>query len=224
MKTFKKFLQENAPANVTGSNVAGTVGDPPIKIKPSDTFAGYSVFDVNEDVFVKSIKGKAKGKRYRTYVGEDNMGKQIREYAKQNPKKPIVLRSKTGAMVFLRRGLNESLEMIPLNESEIDERYIKKLSKYLISKLNKNELEIVRDDSDESTVTKNQLFKLIVKIAKILDSKLKLDNKKLNVFDGELDSVLEFANIPNDHGVLSDEISDHLEQKEESNSFLSRKI
>ena len=49
--------------------------------------------------------GKKKHANYKYYVGEDDIGNQIREYGNSNPDNPIVLRDKsTGGMVFLRYG------------------------------------------------------------------------------------------------------------------------
>lgn len=95
---FTKFLAEEAPVNnVSGGNIAGA--------GPNDTFMGHKVFDVDGEKVWKSRNGKHPKHRYKHYVGEDDTGEQIREYGRKNPKKGILLRnSKSGEMVFLRRG------------------------------------------------------------------------------------------------------------------------
>lgn len=72
--------------------------------KKEETFAGSKVFDCDSDTFQNCRLGKKKYARYKTYVGEDEIGQEIKAYALKNPKKQIVLRdSKTGAMIYLRR-------------------------------------------------------------------------------------------------------------------------
>jgi hypothetical protein len=48
---------------------------------------------------------KKKGKHWKTYIGEDEHGMNIREYANKNIKKPIILQDEnTGAMCYARYG------------------------------------------------------------------------------------------------------------------------
>jgi hypothetical protein len=90
------LLLEDAPANATGASVAG--------LNDGIRFAGAKVFEVEHDKMWKSRFGKKKYDRYARYVGEDEVGDEIRQYARANPKEDIVLKdSKTGAMMFLRR-------------------------------------------------------------------------------------------------------------------------
>jgi hypothetical protein len=68
-------------------------------------FAGKEVFVVNSNSFNKAKLGKKKFEHYSSYVGKDEIGEQIREYAKNNPDEPIILEDETtGAMVYLRYG------------------------------------------------------------------------------------------------------------------------
>lgn len=91
-------LYENFTAGID-MTVAST------KIKtPDEDHAGDAVFHVDKDSYHKSIKGKAKYARFKTYVGEDETGKSIRHYALRNPNKNIILKDKdSGNMVYLRR-------------------------------------------------------------------------------------------------------------------------
>ncbi len=95
---FKDFLLEDAPANSVGTgNISGA--------GPNDTFMGHKVFDVDGEKVWKARNGKHPKHRYKKYVGEDQTGEEIRDYGRKNPKKGILLRnSKSGEMVFLRRG------------------------------------------------------------------------------------------------------------------------
>ena len=92
--------------NVTGTNVAGTTGDPPVGSKVMlRRFAKNDVFVVDTARYLKARLGKRKYLKYETYVGNDDVGNAIREYGRKYPKKPIILQDdKTGAMIFLRYG------------------------------------------------------------------------------------------------------------------------
>lgn len=103
--------EDAGPVNAVsvGADVANTnepVGRESI-LKPSrrHSFAGMDVFDVEPEQWQKSLMGgKPKYHKYAPYVGEDEVGEEIRNYARSNPTKKIVLRnSKTGSMVFLRK-------------------------------------------------------------------------------------------------------------------------
>ena len=73
------------------------------KFKKLEHFAGHPVFTVTSDVFHKCRLGKMPYHQWLAYVGFDNNGQMIREYALKNPKKPIILKDRnTGAMVYLR--------------------------------------------------------------------------------------------------------------------------
>lgn len=68
-----------------------------------DTFAGSVVFEVSSKVFHTARNEKRRGKHWRTYLDEDDCFAEIREYAKKNPKKGIVLRNEnTGEMCYAR--------------------------------------------------------------------------------------------------------------------------
>lgn len=107
-------LNEDAPTvNAGGGQVAGigigAKGEPgrsnTATVIRRTQFAGNECFEVDEDRYNKARLGKQKFAHYKTYVGEDDVGKAIRDYGRQNPNKAIVLKSeKTGAMLYLKYG------------------------------------------------------------------------------------------------------------------------
>ena len=85
-------------------------GEPPgilasQKKKKRKKFAGARVFEVNTDVVLRASFGKKKYARYENYVGNDEIGEEIRQYGRANPDEPIVLQDNTtGAMLYLKYG------------------------------------------------------------------------------------------------------------------------
>ena len=70
-----------------------------------NTFAGAVVFEVSSTTFHNAKMEKRKGKHWRTYLDECDELAEIREYAKKNPKKAIVLRNEnTGEMCYAKYG------------------------------------------------------------------------------------------------------------------------
>jgi len=68
-------------------------------------FAGKEVFVVSSDAFNKAKLGKKKFEHYSSYVGRDETGEAIRQYAKENRDAPIIIEDElTGAMVYLKYG------------------------------------------------------------------------------------------------------------------------
>jgi hypothetical protein len=69
------------------------------------TFAGQTTFVVPSNIFHEARMSKKKGKHWRTYIGEDDHWKHIREYAMKNPKKAVILQDEnTGSMCYARYG------------------------------------------------------------------------------------------------------------------------
>jgi len=103
MKTFEEVAANSAGAgNVAGIGV-GLQGEPGVIRRKK--FAGNEVFTIDAEKFNRCRMGKSRYHRYETYVGDDDTGKQIREYGIKNPGKAIVVEDeKTGAMMFLRYG------------------------------------------------------------------------------------------------------------------------
>lgn len=104
-------LAEEVATNYSGgsqsTNIAG-FDEPPVdnRKKKKDKFAGHKVFEVDGETFAKSVKGKPKFARYKNYMSmEDfpNVGEEIREYAKRNPSKAIILKdNRSGRMLYLK--------------------------------------------------------------------------------------------------------------------------
>lgn len=103
-------LEEELATNVAGGdpnpNIAGFDQPPVMKRKCLDKFAGSKVFEVDGETFSKSIQGKPKFARFKNFMSlEDfpNVGEEIREYSRKNPRENIVLKNKsTGHMVYLK--------------------------------------------------------------------------------------------------------------------------
>lgn len=76
-----------------------------VEEESDETFADNPVFHYDDDdIFLRGRFGKKKYAKYSKYVGEDEVGKKIRNYARNNPKKNIILKNKkTGAMFYLRK-------------------------------------------------------------------------------------------------------------------------
>ena len=116
MKKIKQIKEEIV--NTVGSGqVAGLEPDiPPVpkgvttkgsmlRRKAPKTFAGKAVFTVPSDRFYKAKYGKKKFEHYSSYVGRDEIGEAIRQYAKENRDAPIIIEDElTGAMVYLKYG------------------------------------------------------------------------------------------------------------------------
>ena len=79
MKTFKKFLNEDAPANSVGAGMQGLgsaqgqpiagydtlmMGGKPLRRKPPQMFGGKAVFKLPSDRFYKARLGKRKFEHY----------------------------------------------------------------------------------------------------------------------------------------------------------------
>ena len=107
----EKYLDE---LDAGGGNIAsigvGPDGEPPgitaaQKKKKREKFAGAEVFTVDPNVFMKARFGKKKYAKYENYVGNDEVGEEIRQYGRANPSKPIIIKdSLTGAMLYLKYG------------------------------------------------------------------------------------------------------------------------
>jgi len=113
-EVISEQLNEEAPANATGTEVVGTGDDTTVwkkkknrknaKVK-TEEFAGKKVFVVSPDKFWNARMGKSRYSRYEKYVGNDKLGEAIRQYGRENPKSPIILKnSENGAMLYLKYG------------------------------------------------------------------------------------------------------------------------
>jgi hypothetical protein len=96
-------LTEEIVNTANAANLAGL--DRGKHIASMSRFAGHDVFKVDTKRYLKSRFGKKRYKRWESYVGDDEVGTNIREYAKKFPKRPVILEDEsTGAMLFLRYG------------------------------------------------------------------------------------------------------------------------
>ena len=78
---------------------------PMMEEQDKDSFAGRKTFVVPSNIFHEARMQKRKGKHWRTYIGEEEHWKNIREYATKYPKKAIILQDeRTGAMCYARYG------------------------------------------------------------------------------------------------------------------------
>lgn len=57
-------------------------------------FGNKDVFIVSPDVYYRLLKSKPKYHRYKNYVGDDEVGLEIKEFAKLNPKKDIIIQNR----------------------------------------------------------------------------------------------------------------------------------
>lgn len=98
-----EFIQEDAPANVTGAGVS--TDQPVIHVKKGRK---YATFKVSDDIFRRFTQGKKKFKRWSEYLNiEDEYESQIYNYAKRNPKGVLILKTdedKIKAIRFNRNG------------------------------------------------------------------------------------------------------------------------
>jgi hypothetical protein len=89
----------NVSSAIDGIGV-GPRGEPGIK-----KFAGNRVFKVPTKNFVMARMLKRKFQRFESYLGDDSVTEEIREYANKNYGAGIVIEDEqTGAMTFLRYG------------------------------------------------------------------------------------------------------------------------
>jgi hypothetical protein len=132
-KYFERKLAEDAPVNsVSGGSIAGigvgtpAFGEPGVSKKVQKKhqrnksklilrrkiinenmgrFAGQDTFIVPTDTFMRARMAKNHNKHWKTYIGEDEHGKRIREYANKKHKSPIILQDeRSGAMCYARYG------------------------------------------------------------------------------------------------------------------------
>ena len=181
-----EFLSEEIANNVGGGNIAGTTGDPP---KGSKTmlrrFANNDVFVVDQDRYLKARLGKRKYLKYENYVGNDEVGEDIRQYGRKYPNKPIILQcEKTGAMTFLRYGksgmFKESLDAAK-SPKYVSDKDLKEVERYADSlfkavgvdiQFTKHFLERVNDERNIKQITVDELSELFRKTFKMYGTRI----------------------------------------------------
>lgn len=92
---------------IAGTKEAGD--DPPVskkdqaKLIKRNKFCQNEVFEVSPDVYNRILRPKFRTERFASVVGADEIGEAIREYARTNPGKGILVQCEaTGAMTWLR--------------------------------------------------------------------------------------------------------------------------
>lgn len=109
---FNRFMAEEG---MSVSSVAGLTGEPPgprNRSKPlkRKKFNGCEVFVVSSESYSNCISAKMKSERFSKYIGDFEIGNDIREYARLNPSKSIIIEDEvTGAMTYLKIGKNDSI-------------------------------------------------------------------------------------------------------------------
>ena len=202
-KELHKFVKENLEemtsklpygsmlseeiANVVGSgNIAGTQGDHPSAVKAlirRSKFANNDVFVVDQDRFMKARMGKRKFLRYEMYVGDDDVGEEIRQYGRKYPNKPVILQcEKTGAMCFLRYGKSGLFtESFDTKSKEITDKDLKEIEKYADSlfkavnidvNFTRHFLERVNDVRNIKQITHDELTALFRKTYKMYGTRI----------------------------------------------------
>lgn len=92
-------LFEDAPANATGAAVSTDV--PAIRSKKVKR--KFASFEVDDDTFSKFQKGKAKFRKWSSYLNlENDSHKEIHSYAKKNPRGILVIKDSKGNMKGIR--------------------------------------------------------------------------------------------------------------------------
>ena len=107
-----KFLREETVTNSIGAgNIAGTApagDDPPVrrgksKLIRRKKFAGCEVFELDSDRYNNCRRAKLRHERFSKFVGDDDTAMAIREYARLNPAKGIMISDEaTGTMTYLK--------------------------------------------------------------------------------------------------------------------------
>lgn len=179
-----EFLSEEIVNNVGGGNIAGTTGDPPRGSKAMlRRFANNDVFVVDQDRYLKARLGKKKYLKYENYVGNDEVGEEIRQYGRKYPNKPIILQcEKTGAMTFLRYGKSGLFEAAEApRPKEITDKDLKEIERYADAlfkavgvdiQFTKHFLERVNDERNIRQITIDELTELFRKTFKMYGTRI----------------------------------------------------
>lgn len=180
----KQNLSEEIANAVGPGNIAGTTGDPPKGSKVMmRRFANNDVFVVDQDRFMKARVGKRKFLKYEMYVGDDEVGENIRQFGRKYPHKPIILQcEKTGVMTFLRYGKKGLFEdMDSSAPKEITEKDLKEIEKYADAlfkavgvdiQFTRHFLERVNDARNIRQITIDELTELFRKTFKMYGTRI----------------------------------------------------
>jgi hypothetical protein len=115
-KTYRNLRMNNEDGGPTnsagGGNIAGfPPDDPPMfnrkkkKGSKRKKLAGCEVFEIDSDRYNRCKNIKTRYEDYSRLVGVDEVGIEIREYARDNPMKSIIIQDEsTGVMTYLKIG------------------------------------------------------------------------------------------------------------------------
>jgi len=109
---FNRFIREEGTAV---SSVAGLTGEPPgprNRTKPlkRKKFNGCEVFTIPSESYSRCASAKMKSERFAKYIQDEEIGNDVREYARLNPSKSIIIEDEvTGAMTYLKIGKNDPI-------------------------------------------------------------------------------------------------------------------
>jgi len=109
---MKSFEELREMMGIGGGGIAGSAeagDDPPVRKKDQaklirrNRFMKNEVFEVPADVYNRILRPKFNSERFNSIVGADEIGEAIRQYAKDNPGKGILVQCEnTGCMTWLR--------------------------------------------------------------------------------------------------------------------------
>jgi len=104
-RSRRKYKDKNAEGQETVTDNISLMRRKTPMMEQTGTFAGNTTFIVPSYIFNEARLQKKKGKHWRTYIGEEDHWKHIREYANKNPNKAIILQDeRTGAMCYAKYG------------------------------------------------------------------------------------------------------------------------
>ena len=114
-KTYRSLIEDEGGGgipvnNASDGNIAGfPPDDPPMfnrkKKKKRKKLAGCEVFEIDSDRYNRCKSIKTRYEDYSRIVGVDEVGIEIREYARDNPMKSIIIQDETtGVMKYLKIG------------------------------------------------------------------------------------------------------------------------
>lgn len=191
MGTDKSLMAEEIANAVGPGNIAGTTGDPPVGSKVMmRRFGKNDVFVVDQDRYLKARLGKKKYLKYENYVGNDEIGENIRQFGRKYPNKPIIVQcEKTGAMTFLRygktgifsEGFGQAYVAPEKSAKEITDKDLKEIERYADSlfkavgvdiQFTKHFLERANDARNIKQITPEELMELFRKTFKMYGTRI----------------------------------------------------
>jgi hypothetical protein len=110
-RKYKKKNKEQLPSG--GRKIGGVViGEGDEECPGIERHGDFVVFVVDVDTFNAAKIGKRRFDRYSKYVGSNELGEKIRQYGRNNPKMPVILKDeKSGQLCFLKYGSTAVTQM-----------------------------------------------------------------------------------------------------------------